>query len=484
DLADYLFQFQTGRVKYQVGNFSFGNLRHLINGFPSRGITVTVPLLTRFDFSAAAMNGSLPVGYGNFFGLNRRRHQLLSGTMGVEIFAKRPGGLRLEVGGLAASVQPITGVNTGAIVNQQRSRGFSMRLVANDQEGRFHFDGGFTRSFSIHPSGDDTLLEESGLTKNAQYLEVRYQVLKDFSLSKTRKANLTVTFTEQNVAASFESVGASAEADKIRYRFQLEGSVNDISGSFSYGRDHNNLDKILPQRVQTASLSLSLAAPAKVLIGRTKDSPWLPGLTYSFARDHGFGIAIPVAGGFVGNLSDLPNEFNTNHNFTARWQVNKFNIAYVLGRMPIDNQQFGRELADYTTLTNAGTFGVAVNSKLDLNLILSAQSVASRENGTIDRTYVLGPGIIWKPTNQMTVTVNFSNILARDVANFTHSRSTNFDASWSYSFNVGKQELKKLAGSFSVSYSNGYQRSLDRRLPFDNLSKNQALITSMSFTLF
>src|SRR5258706_8960265 len=113
DLSSYLIHFQTGKIKYDVGHFSYGTQRQLINGFSSRGIQITVPFLKRFDFSAAAMNGTQLVGYGNFFGLNKSKHQMLSGTLGVELIRKRPGGLRLVVCPLNAYFQPISAGNRG-----------------------------------------------------------------------------------------------------------------------------------------------------------------------------------------------------------------------------------------------------------------------------------------------------------------------------------------------------------------------------------
>ncbi len=94
DLSSYLIHFQTGKIKYYVGHFSYGTQRQLINGFSSRGIEITVPFLKWFDFTAAAMNGTQVVGYSNFFGLSNTKHQMLSGTVGFEFFPKRPGGLR------------------------------------------------------------------------------------------------------------------------------------------------------------------------------------------------------------------------------------------------------------------------------------------------------------------------------------------------------------------------------------------------------
>jgi hypothetical protein len=482
DLSSYLFQFQTGPVKYEVGHVSFGAQRHLINSFSSRGIKVTVPFLKRFDFSAAAMNGTSIVGYSNFFGLNRRKHQMLGGTLGVELLAERPGGLRLEVGVMGGQVLPLSSVSGDGIRDQTRSRGFSVRMIASDKAGRFHLDGGFSRSFSIYPNPDETVVDTPGLASNAHYLEVSYKILNDFALSTTRKANLTVSFIEEKVAPNFRSLGASPEADKIRYGVLLEGSVGEITGTFSYRGDHNNLNKVLTKRSRNGDLSLSLAAPAKALIGRTKDSPWLPALSYGFARNHGFDVAIPINGGFEETLNEFSNVFTIRHSFKAGWQPKKFTIDYAFDRSLVDNQQLGHELNDLTTAVNTGTFGFALNSKLNLRLNLRADSAGNRGDDTIQRTYALGPGITWNPTSQMTVTGDLSNTIVGNAANLTHTRQTNFDAAWSYGFNVGKQELKKLSAKFSVRYSNGY--SLARIIATDTVNKNQALITSMSFTLF
>ncbi len=490
DLASYLLQFQTGPVKYQVGHFSFGTQRHLINSFSSRGITITVPFLKRFDFSAAAMNGTQLVGYDNFFGLSKRRHQMLSSALGIEIFPKHPGGLRLEVGVLSAYFQPISGVNRGVITDLQRSRGISLRLIANDKSGRFHFEGGFTRSFFDSPS--DSTLDQGqnvvplpALSRNAHYLEASYQILKDFSLSKTRRANLTVAFREENVAPLFRSLGASTQADKIQYEFSINGSIDEITGQFSYVNFHDNL-KNIPSILKTknGSMSLSIAAPAKALLGRTKDSPWLPRLGYSFNRLHAFGAAIPINGGFEIDLSSIPNLFGTNHTFSADWQIKKFTIGYNVNRSLQDNQQTGRELSDQAVLVNSGRFGIALNSKVNLNVDLSAESSANRETGRIDRTFRLGPGITWQLTQQMGLTANLSNTIAGDAAKTSRNRNTEFDASWTYRFGAGKERLKKVAGQFFIRYSNRFSHSFDRIFVIDSLRKNQTLTANLSFTFF
>ncbi len=360
DLSSYLVQIQTGKVKYQVGHFSYGTQRQLINGFSSRGITITVPFLRRFDVSASAMNGTQLVGYDNFFGLSKSKHQMLSGTIGFEFFPKRPGGLRVEVGVLSAYFQPISGANRGVVTDLQRSRGVSVRLVASDKGGRFHFEGGFTRSFFASPSDNSlnqgaNVIALPNLTRNAHYLEASYDILKNHSLSKTKKANLSVAFREENVAPLFRSLGASTQADKIQYEVSVNGSINEISAQFSHSNFHDNLRSI-PSILRTlnGSTHVSLAAPASALLNRTKSLPWLPRLGYSFDRNHASGAAIPVNGGFEIDLSSIPNLFGTNQTFSADWQVKKFTWGYNINHSFQDNQQKGRERADQGVLVKHG----------------------------------------------------------------------------------------------------------------------------------
>ena len=128
-----MMQFQFSKAKFQAGHATFGTNRHLINGFGSRGLTLSIPLSKRSDLSVAALNGSSIVGWNNFFGLDRRKHQILSATLGFEFIGQRPGGLRLEAAALSGSLQPIAGFNQGVINDAEQSKGGSLRLVRSEQ---------------------------------------------------------------------------------------------------------------------------------------------------------------------------------------------------------------------------------------------------------------------------------------------------------------------------------------------------------------
>src|SRR5439155_26366626 len=116
----------------------------------------------------------------------------------------------------------------------------------------------------------------------AHYLEATVEVLNNFTLTNRKKANLSVTFREENVAPLFRSLGASTQADKIQYDFSLNGSINEISAQFSYANFHDNLRRI-PSILRTlnGSTHISIAAPASALLNR-KSSPWLPRFGYCF----------------------------------------------------------------------------------------------------------------------------------------------------------------------------------------------------------
>ena len=167
DLSSYLVQFKLGRAKVNIGSTSFGSSRQLINNFSSRGITITVPITKRFDFSVAALNGTNIVGYGNFFGLGRSKHQLQAATLGVEFLPKRPGGLRLEFSGVNAYIQALNNFSQGSVNDVERSKGGTVRLIATDKSGRFKFDGGFTRSQYRNPA--DPLLYQGTNTAGGAF---------------------------------------------------------------------------------------------------------------------------------------------------------------------------------------------------------------------------------------------------------------------------------------------------------------------------
>jgi hypothetical protein len=492
DLAGYLMQFRIGRIKVAVGQTSFGGARHLISSFSSRGVTITVPITKRFDFSAAAMNGTSVVGYGNFFGLSARKHQLASAIFGVELFPERPGGLRLEVGLLTASLQPLNGVSQGSINDVERSKGRSVRLLFSDKAQRLKFDAGLTRSQYGNPA--DPLADQSSVTRfgtgtftrTAHYFDVSYEVLRNFAVTGTKHANLSATVRHEQVAPLYKSLGASTQADKRQDEFLVSGSIGEISLQGGHVRFNDNLLRI-PTILQslTRATSLSAALPAAALFGGTSNtSPFLPRLSYSFDRQHHLGASIPVNDGIETDPGSIPNLFLTNQTFSAEWQIKRLNVGYNYNRSFTNNEQPAHEHSDHLQQTNGARIGLSPLTTLKLSFDLSRDSTNDLENAKLFRTWHAGTTATWDLNKHMTWTTGFSNTIAGDHARTNGSRNTELDTEFTYRAGFERSGLKKVQTQMSVRYADRYARRYEVLFSSTNLTRVQIVTARLNITFF
>jgi hypothetical protein len=492
DLAGYLMQFRIGRIKVAVGQTSFGGARHLISSFSSRGVTITVPITKRFDFSAAAMNGTSVVGYGNFLGLSTRKHQLASAIFGVELFPERPGGLRLEVGLLSASLQPLNGVSQGSINDVERSKGRSVRLLFSDKAQRLKFDAGLTRSQYGNPAdplADQSLLTRFGtgtFTRTAHYFDVSYEVLRNFAVTGTKHANLSATVRHEQVAPLYKSLGASTQADKRQDEFLVSGSIGEITVQGGHVRFNDNLLRI-PSILEslTRATSVSVALPAAALFGGTSNtSPFLPRLSYSFNRQHQFGASIPANDGSETDPGSIPNQFLTNQTFSAEWQIKKFNVGYNYNRSFTNNEQPAHEHSDHLQQTNGARIGLSPLTTLKLTFDLSRDGTNDFETAKLFRTWHAGPTATWDLSKHMTWTAGISNTIAGDHARTNGSRNTELDTEFTYRAGFERGGLKKVQTQMSVRYADRYARNHDILASISNLTRVQIVTARLNITFF
>lgn len=491
DLASYSMQFQVSRAKVTFGQSSFGTARHLVNSFSSRGITITLPVSKRVDVTAAVMNGTNVVGYSNFFGVSKPRHQIISGAVGVELLPKRPGGLRLEFSALTAYVQGLNSVSQGSVNDVERSKGGSVRLLFTDQAQRLKFDGGFTRSQYRNP--EDPLLYQGTntipvpfLTRNAHYIDVSYDVLRGFKLTKTKQANLGLAVRHEQVDPLFKSLGASAQPDKLQNELQLSGSVGEISVQAGAVRFNDNLRRI-PSilRSLTRATRFSVALPAAALFGGTSNtSTYLPRLSYSFDRTHQFGASIPIRGGFETDQSTIPNQVGTNQTFSAEWQVKKLTSGYSFNRSFADNRQPGRAKSDFLNQTHSARLGVNPLPSLNLNVDLSRDSANDLESLKLLHTWRVGSTAAWNLNKRMTWTGSISNTIAGDRAQTSGSRNTEFDTQFSFRAGRERERWQKVQTQVFVRYANRYARSHDLLFNLMNLTRVQILNGGVTVTFF
>ena len=491
DLSSYLLEFKLGRARVAVGSTSFGSARHLVSGFSSRGITITIPITRRFDFSVAALNGTNIVGYGNFVGLGRPKHQLQAATIGVELIPKRPGGLRIEVSGIMAYIQALNNFSQGSVTDVERSKGGSVRLIASDKAGRLRFDGGFTRSTYRNPA-DPLLYQGTNTvavpfrTRNARYFDVSYDVLRGYALTKKKQVNLSVAMRHEQVDPLYKSLGASAGADRLQNDFQLSGSIGEITIQAGHSRFNDNLRHIasILQSFNRAE-QFSIALPAAALWGGTSStSKYLPRLSYSRSLNHQFANAIPVNGGFESDPSAVPNQYSTSQNFSADWQFQKLNVGYNYNRSFTNNEQRGRERSDFLNQSMSTRVGFNPTPKINLNFDLTRDSASDLEGSRLNRTWRVGPTLSWTINKHLSWTAGFSNTIAGDRAQTSGSRNTEFDTQFSYRTGWQGGELKKMQLQMFIRYADRYARSNDLIFGTSNLTRVQIFNAGLNLTLF
>jgi len=502
DLSSYLMQFQLGRAKVSLGHVSFGTNRFLIDSFSSRGITVAVPLNKQVDFSLTALNGTSIVGWSNFLGISRREHKILSGTVGYEFLPERPGGLRLEVNLLHGSLLPFSNYNQGNITDAERSKGFGFRLTTSDKSQRFRAEGGFARSGFNNPT--DPSLDQGfavvpvrETASNAHYVEASYDILRNLSLTKTRNANLTLTYRGERVAPLFRSVAAYTQANKFQNQFELVGSVGAISIGFSNFRFNDNLDNI-PSIIKafTRRNGLTLGVPLISLFGDvSKPSWWLPSVSYSFDRTHQFAESVPTNSDI--RLPQIPDQISTNQSFSAEWQARRWRFGYRFNDSFQDNRSQREDgepvLSTLGNVVHGFTLGLTPARSLDLNLNLSRENLNSKDSNANkdkernDRAVRFGLSANWRTTKSSAFAASLSNTLANsagDLSRTSSRRNTEFDLQWSYRFVLEKSRLRKFQAQFFIRYANRYVRSLDHLFGINSLARAQTLNSGLSFTFF
>ena len=489
DLSSYLMQLQVKKVKVVLGHHPYGSNRYLIDSFSSRGLEVTVPLGSRFDFSFNATNGTSIVGWNNFSGLNQRKHKIISATVGSELFPAHPGWLRLELGILRGSLLPVNNFNQRNLNDRETSHGIGGRIVASDSNKRFRIDAGYARSRFGNPA--DPLLSQ-GFTvvpvretsRNAVYADLNYQFLKDWKATSDKNVNVSFAFRYHRVDPLFRSVAVFTQADSLDYQYELTGNFGEITAGLVHNRLNDNLDDI-PSVLKTLMRrnGFNLAVPLVAVFGNThKHSAWLPRLSYNYDQTHAFGAFLPVNSGFA--LTHVPDQQSTNQSFNAEWTRNNLHFGYRFNQSFQDNREVGREVADFRTQVNALTFGIKPQRRLELNFDLSREHAANLEVNRLDRALRLSFGSNFQMTGRSMLTTTVSSNLASDTANTNRNRSVDLDLQWSWRFGIEKDKYRKVQGQFFIRYANRYARAQDLVFLLNNINKFQSFSAGLNITLF
>ena len=492
DLSSYLIEFGKGRFKFNLGHVSFGSNRHLINSFSSRGFSVTVPVGKQNEVSFSAANGSSIVGYGNFLGIRRKKHSVVSGTFAREFFRERPGSLRFEFSVMRGSLLPLSNFNQGEINDAEKSLGFGFRVAGTDKKQRLRYEAGFARSKFTNPSDpfleqDFEVTEIRPETKNARYGEVSFDFLQGLKLWGEKKLRLTGTFRHEEIQPLFRSIGAFSQADRRKFQFEVTGGIGEINFGFGNLGERDNLDDIASiLKTLTRRNNTNVSIPLNSFFTGEKPIKWLPTLSYTFDLTHQYGAFLPTAGLFS-SPSHVPNQKSYNQAINAQWTISdKITIGYVHSRAFQDNRQQGRANADLATASNGVTLNYRPLQSLGLDIDFARERQKSFEQQRIDKTFRLGTRANWTTPflKNSVFSGGFSVTLAGDAGNLNDTRNGELDAQWAYNFNFGEKKFKKMSGQFFIRFASRYGDSIDRQFFFNSINKAQTLNAGLTLNLF
>ena len=118
-------------------------------------LTLGYAITPWLDVSASAIRATSIVGFDDLFGLATVDHRIYATTVGVELLAEKKGLLRSELMFMDAQAQPQANVNQGQIPDAEKSRGFGVRLLSTDPDGRWKADAMWARSRYVNPTHPD-----------------------------------------------------------------------------------------------------------------------------------------------------------------------------------------------------------------------------------------------------------------------------------------------------------------------------------------
>ncbi|MFN0179908.1 MAG: hypothetical protein ACKVZ0_14005 [Gemmatimonadales bacterium] len=413
DLSDYRIQLSRRSARLTMGHVAVGANRYLMSGFSSRGLAAGLPLGSAATLDLGLVRGSSVVGWNNLLGLMEPDHRIAVGTLGVEVFPKRPGGLHLDVSGIDGSVLPQGGYNQGAATDAEESRGFGVQVSASDVKDRVRFSGGVARSRFVNPGdpllfGDTTVVAVAPTTRTARYGELGLQFLRGVSLGKTTQASLGATLRHERVDPLFRSVGGSPQSDVENNGLELTGAIGPLSFQATATAARDNLGRIasiLTSRTRTRGVNL--AAPLGALLGAPPEAWYLPALTYSWQRTRQYGEGVPTNGDF--SAGHVPDQWSIAQAGSAAWTGTRWSLSYRWNQSSQDNRQTGRERADFRGIVHGLSFALTGITGFTPSLETSVERQKNFESALTQRTERVGASA----AAQLTRTTAFNGSLSQ-----------------------------------------------------------------------
>jgi hypothetical protein len=490
DLNDYAVNAHARSSRLAVGHLSTGNNPLLLSSFASRGVGFGQKIGPNLDLSLSALNGTGIVGYDNFFGLDEADHRVYAASAGYEFIAARPGGLRIELTYLDASVQSRSNFNVGEIPDAERSEGIGLRLSGSTAGGRVRADLVLARSNYVNPF--DPQLAQGGelqavkpATASGRIVDLNIDLLHG-SKALADKHPLTVTLAlhHERVEPLYRSLGAFFAADQAQNRVTLTSQMAGAQLQLLGSRQQDNIDNvptILKNRTTIGSATLSLPLPQ--WFGPADRRSWWPTASYSIQDVAQRAINEPVTADSGFAATHRPDQKNRSHQLSLAWNLMPWTLSYGASYADQDNRQVGRERADFTN--GAHQLGITVRAAETLNFSLAVNRARSYSRERDLATYSNGgnAGIDWQFAQRWSLAANVGRTLGSDSRNFTESSNDNAQAQLTYRYDI-RSFGRKLPGQVFVRYARQANEARDRLFSLATDGTQWAWDAGISLSLF
>ena len=456
DLSDYLLKGVNGPFSASVGHVSFGNAKHLISGVASRGITAGLALAKVGELSVGLLNGTSIVGWDNPVGLAKKDHRILGASLKLDPIRSHPGSVLFDVSLLQGQQLPQSGINDGEVNDRERNRGAAFHLGGKLPNDRLTLDAGYSVSRFENPF-DPTLSQGLELvpvrteTKAARYADVSLAILRNASLTKLIKANLTATLRHERIDPLYRSLAAAVQANVLQNVFELTGGLGPLAVQASRARAEDNLDD-LPSVLKTFThvTSVNASLPVGSLFHASKPSPWLPQVTWTLSSTHQFAKDVPTNSDFT--ETHAPDQVSDNQSVDAQWAIGKWKGGYRYNISDQDNRQLGREKADLGSLAHNVAAGYSPWSWADAGATWSFEGSKNRELLQKNATRRFGATLDLRPTRNLGMGAVFSRTWIRDYPLTSDAASDDLSLEVSENFRLLRGIAERPSGRVFIRY--------------------------------
>jgi hypothetical protein len=526
DLADYRLALGWREHGIELGHLSAGTHPLLVQGFASRGVGIKSRLGAQADLTVHALRGSAIVGYDELSGLADDEHRLHLLTLGSELLADRPGGLRLELSLADAAVRAQSGFEVGSVPDAERSSGLGLRLAAASADARLGGELALARSRFTNPF--DPALALGGelkpvqpVTRHALAARLRWAAVQGLVLGAAPAAagstdtphaqeapganKLDLSFELQHDRAQplYRSLGGNVTPDQQATRVTAQLGLAGAALQANAGTRVDNLARIatlLRTRTDEAGTTLALPLPAwfatpqpaagsAAPAGDSEPaqqakpaSPW-PALTLAGKWLHQRALNAPAAEDSGVAATHRPDQVTREQQLNLNWTLGVHGLSYGASRSTLDNRQSGRERADFRRLAHQASLNLMLGEAWRAALALSRARQASIETGLVNWTTGGSLQLDWTPGDRWAVSASAKHELADD--SLDRARNAGDGAQLQITRRFALPGIDKpLPGQVFVRL--GYQAQRQRDAVFASATRFRAgwVDTGLSFSFF